>query len=475
MNTVEYFKHLNTVPHGSGNTKLISDLCVQFAKEHNYDYKQDDVNNVVIYVPATQGYETHEPVIIQGHMDMVCVKTPECTKDMSKEPIDIIDDGNILRADKTSLGGDDTIALAMAMALCGDESSKHPAMELVFTVDEETDMGGAKAFDANNLHSKRMLNLDSEVEGSFICGSAGSTLVIGAIPVKRESLGKVKYFNIAIDGLMGGHSGLEITKKRANAIRLLARVIYGVSMKYPVGVCEMYGGVVDNAIPVIAEAVIAVPEENADNAKRLAEKHEILFKAEFKEREPNLKVFVDEIEAPENYIDPVCCADTKKIMRHISSVPDGLRNCFEEFPEIAKTSSNLGICNLTKDGITYKSFVRSAVYEEREEVVELIKKMAEHDGGVIKIAGENPEWPYNRDSKIAAVAAEAYRELTGKEPELTVTHGGLETGIFASKIEDLDIVSIGPEIKEIHSPREEMEIASVNRTYELVKRILEKL
>ena len=336
----KFFKLLSSVPHGSGNTRAVSDICVLFAREKGLEYYQDELNNVVIYKDGTPGYRDEDYVILQGHLDMVCVKSADCTKDLSKVPVDIKTDGEFVWADKTSLGADDIIAPAIIMAILDDDSLKHPPICAVFTADEETGLTGAKGLDISRLKGKRMINIDSEIESDLTCGCAGAMRVDIVFPIVKETTASDDVFYcITVDGLLGGHSGLDISRHRANAIRLLARIIYGTALKWNIRLCSFSGGKFDNAIPDSAKAVIAVKKSDEESFSRLAIKHEILFKHEFDESDSNVKVHVEKCE--DDYAFCAVGRVTKSIMRSLSSVPDGCKKMNEYIPYLPSVTSRI--------------------------------------------------------------------------------------------------------------------------------------
>jgi len=472
MNCLDYFKQLCSVPHGSGNTKQVSDLLFSFCKEHSSECFQDEKGNVAAYKEGSAGRENEEPVILQAHMDMVCVADEGVTVDLSKEPIRLCDDGTYIWAEGTSLGADDGIGVAMIMAVLADGTLSHPPIEAVFTVDEETSMVGAGSFDISKLKGKRMINLDDETEGAITVGCAGGTRFDIVIPCLWEALQPTDVcYKVSISGLLGGHSGCDITEHRANAARLVARIFYGLSLKMGLRLCEFRAGRADNVIPSGAEAVIAVPEESIADFERLAKKHEVLFRKEY----PNEAGMTLSVERTARREKGVVIRHSKSMMRFLSSVPDGLRRMCEDFPDTARTSSNCGICTLEQKGMHIRMLLRSSLPEDMDELKDIVLKMAEHDGASLTEEGSYPAWVYRRESPLRSTAIDVFKDMNGKDAAVRVTHGGLETGLFDSKIEDFDCISMGPTITDIHSPREKMEIDSALRTYEWLTAILAKI
>ena len=474
QNVFKYFSLLSSVPHGSGNTKAVSDICVSFAKEKGLEYYQDELNNVVIYKDGTGVYTDDDYVILQGHLDMVCVKTEECTKDLSVDPVDLKTDGEFVWADMTSLGADDIIAPAMILSILDDDDLNHPPICAVFTSDEETGLLGANGIDITHIKGKRMINIDSEIESVVTCGCAGAMRVESMFPLIRETVTSDDvFYSITVDGLLGGHSGIDITKHRGNAVRLLARIIYGTTLKWNIRLCSFSGGLFDNAIPSSAKAVVAVNKSDEEAFAKLAMKHEILFRHEFSESDPDVKVHVNKIE----YDCDTCLVGrmTKSIMSSLSSVPDGCKKMNESFPELPSVSSNIGIAEMKNDKFNFVSLIRSNESEGKEEVFDQLKEMAEHDGAAVSVVSEYPEWEYNNDSYLKKLCIDTYREIFNKDMTVTVTHGGLETAVFSSKIHDLDVISIGPDIFDIHSVNEKLSVQSVGRIYSLICSMLSKM
>lgn len=467
----EYFELLSSVPHGSGNTKQIADICEQFAINHKLEYYRDNYNNIIIYKDASDGH-SGDPVILQGHLDMVCVKDPDSIKNLVIDPVDIKTDGTYVWADKTSLGADDVIAAAISLAILDDSSINHPPICAVFTSDEENGLNGARMLDKSRVTGKRMINLDSEGEGFITCGCAGGIRAVCSFPVIREPLGNDICYKITVNGLSGGHSGREIHKNKANAIRLLARLIYGVGLKWNVRICSFSGGEFDNAIPTAAEAVVAVSEKDSDDFVKLAKKHEKLFRYEYKTSDPDVQIDIQRINSEDHCI---VRSVSKSLMRCLSSVPDGLRKMNDELPDLPSVSSNIGIARLNETDFTFYTLIRSNESGKKEELFEIISSMIKHDGGTVTIENEYPEWVFRKESPLRNLCMSIGKELFNTDYRITATHGGLETGMFSAADPELDIISIGPELSDIHSVRERVEVSSVSRLYLLVREILRQI
>ena len=471
LSVFRYFEALSSVPHGSGNTKAISDICVEFAKRRGLLCYHDEYNNVVIYKEGSAGREAEEPVIIQGHLDMVCAKHPDDPMDMSVEPIKLVVDGDYLRAEKTSLGGDDTIAVAMALAILDSRSLSHPPIEAVFTTDEETGMFGAAGLDVSVLRGKRMLNIDSEEEGVFTAGCSGGMRANCGIPVVREKYGDgLVSYNVTVSGLLGGHSGCDIDKERGSSTRLISRFLYKASKLLPLRLIDLQGGEFDNVIPSKTTATVAVSGIDSDKFEKLAAEYDGIYKHELSVSDPGVTLNACKSSGK---ADTLTVKDTEKLLTALYIMPQGIQNMSSDIKGLVQTSLNMGIIKLEKDCLKYSFAVRSSVLSQKKELLDRITAITELAGGSVSTHGEYPGWEYKKISPLRDAALAAYRDVYGKEAVITATHGGLECGLFADKIPGLDCISYGPELHDIHSVNERLGIASVKRTYDLTCRILE--
>jgi len=465
----EYFERLCSVPHGSGNTKLISDLCATMAGELGLKYRQEPCNNVIIWKDGSKGYENAEPVIMQGHMDMVCVKTDDCTKDLAAEGLDLVTDGEWLWADKTSLGGDDCIALAIIYAILADDSLPHPPIEAVFTVDEETGLEGAFSVDLSDLRGRMLLNLDSEEEGVFTVSCAGGANVGCFMPGRAVALTGEKPYLVRISGLLGGHSGTEIHKGRANANNLMARVLYNAMERFPgLRINDIRGGRFHNVICPLNEALVAVPQDKAKAFEVFLRGFEAVLKNEYAGCDDGLKLGCE----PADFDKAMDIATSARMLRTLLVLPQGVQAMNADFPGLVQTSLSLGVMGMEEDGLHFSLSVRSCIASQKQMIVQRIKAIMELCGGVAEVYGVYPGWQYKRDSVLRDKVAEAYRNVSGREGKITATHGGLECGILAEKLPGLDAVSLGPDLLDIHSFNERLNIPSTQRLYELVCEVL---
>ena len=463
----QFFELLCSVPHGSDNIWQISNLCCDFAKQRNLRYVQDEVGNVIIYKDASPGFEGRPTVIIQGHMDMVTVKTPDCTIDLEKDGLRLNTDGNFIWADGTSLGADDGIALAMAMAVLDSDDIAHPPIEAVFTINEETGMDGAHFLDVSKLSGRLMLNLDSEDEGIITAGCAGGVKVDASFNVKR-SKDYVHAARIAIYGLTGGHSGAEIQKGRANSNVLMGRLLAQLG---DIRLISMKGGEKDNAIA--NKTICQIALSNFDAAKRIVEKFESEVKSEYAETDPDLTVkFVDEGFNNSGTIDLI---SSRRIIKTMVEIPDGVQSMSEDIHGLVQTSLNFGILNL-KDYRAEMSFcLRSSVGAEKQALEDKLKSIITSNKGKAESRGAYPAWEYKKESELRNKAVAAFEAVYGKKPEISVIHAGLECGLFSGKIAELDCISFGPDIHDIHTTKEKLDVASTERTWSFLLEILKSL
>lgn len=464
-----YFEKICSIPHGSRNTKAISDYLVSFAREQGISYVQDELNNVLMFQEGTCGMENHPPVILQGHMDMVCQKDGDCPIDMETQGLDVTHDGNCVFAKGTTLGGDDGIAVAFALALAADKAIAHPPLEIVITVDEETGMYGAAGIDLSMLKGRMMLNIDSEDEGIFTVACAGGAR--STIRVKAER--KPVYgpcVKLVVDGLQGGHSGVEIHKNRANASKVMGEFLRRINEKTPLALTAFGGGSKDNAIPRRCEATFVALGNDLEFINNIATQLQNEIRQNY--AEPDAVVDAFNVEAMGG--NAVSAEDSKKLIELICAVPNGVQAMSTQIPGLVQTSLNLGIAKLEEDlRLTFS--VRSSVNREKEELLTRLRTLAQEYSGSYSQKGEYPAWEYREESKLRDTMVGVYAEMFDKQAEVVAIHAGLECGLLGEKLPGLDCVSIGPEMHDIHTSREKLGIASVGRTWEFVKAVLKAL
>ena len=466
---LRYFEQLCAIPHGTRNTKAVSDWCVAFARERGLEHYQDAFHNVIIIREATPGYEAAEPVILQGHLDMVCEKEPGCPKDMEREGLDLaVEDGFVL-ARETTLGSDDGIAVAMALAILDDASIPHPRLEVVLTTEEEIGMLGAAALDVSPLRGRQLLNLDSEAEGVFTAGCAGGATAVIDIPVKREPFTGESLF-ITVSGLTGGHSGIEINRGRANAVVLLGRILDAIGRATTMRLCSVSGGSKDNAIPVSACATLVV--ENRGRAAAACRRMEEVFRREYAVADGAITVSA---QSGQDAGVPMDADITRRALTLLQCAPNGVQEMSREVEGLVQTSLNLGILTTSADSVRASFCVRSNINSQKEMLLRRLELLSAVFGGTFSISGDYPAWEYSADSPLRRLMAEVFAEQCGHAPTVEVIHAGVECGLLADKLSGLDCVSIGPDLTEIHTPRERMHIASVQRTWALLTETLRRL
>ena len=466
-----YFEELSQIPHGSGNTKAISDYCVAFAKARGLQVWQDEANNVVIVKEASAGYENAPAVILQGHLDMVCEKDPGCPLDMARDSISLQTDGQWIWAEGTTLGGDDGIAIAMAMAVLGDDTLPHPRLEAVFTTDEETGMTGAKALDVSMLQSRLLLSMDSDKEGVLTVACAGGIRVNCRLPLEWEENSGV-LCTLEITGLAGGHSGMAIHKGRANANVLMGRLLYALGRELPLQLVSLSGGMADNAIAANAVCTVLVPQDKADRVAAVAAAYEQVFRREYLVADPGLAVSFA-AEAPCR-VQAVTAAASARAAAMLMALPNGVQTMSTDIPGLVQTSLNLGMLRMEDKTLVCTCGVRSSLATEKAMVCSRIESIGALAGSEVEYAGDYPAWEYQKNSAFRDLVVDAYQKQTGKAPVIQIAHAGLECGIFSNKLPGLDCVALGPNLMDTHTPRERMEVASVSRTYALLLELLRR-
>lgn len=464
-----FFEEMCQIPHGTFDTKRISDYCVAFAKERGLEVIQDEANNVIIRKPGTAGYEESEPVIIQGHIDMVCEKTADSKHDFKTDGLDLYVEDGYLKARDTTLGGDDGIAVAMAMALLDSDDIPHPPIEALFTVDEEDGMGGAHAIDLTQLKGRKLINLDSEEEGILTTGCAGGIQYVTEIPVEREvrdgSLVKIR-----IHGLLGGHSGAEIHKQRGNSHKMMGRLLYHIAREIPFRLVSVGGGSKDNVIALDTSAELLADKEQASAILDMANDMAAIWKAEFMGEEPGLTVDteVSKVSGCRAFGE----ASTEHVITYLELCPNGLVEFSRKLEGVVETSLNTGVVETKEDCVRTVCMIRSSVESRKHQLKEQMELCAKASGGAGRVVGEYPAWQYDPDSELRRIMVDTYRELYGSEPVVSVIHAGLECGLFLGKRSDLDCVSCGPNVLDVHSVNEKLEIASTQRSWDYLKAIL---
>ena len=459
----DIFEEISKIPRGSGNTKAIADYLVKFAKDRGLEFYRDESDNVVIKKAATEGYESRPAVILQGHTDMVLASADGSVAKMEKDGVTLLVDGDFLHADGTTLGADDGIAVAYALTLLDSKDIPHPKIEAIFTSDEEIGLLGAAALDCSVLESKILINIDSDDEGIFTAGCAGGRRVDIALPVKRDSLSGDK-FTLIIDGLKGGHSGVDINKCRTNAAKRIAEYLSSID---GIKLVSLKGGIADNAIPAMAEAEF-VCDMSIDEISLLADKIKASLPEEAeKENVTLIKSGKAEIGVTE--------ADTKKLFTLIKELPSGIINMSEDVEGQVETSLNLGIMKLCEDSLELSFSLRSSKNEKKQSLSERVEAIAKSFGAGVKSHGDYPGWDYKKDSHLRDTICKVYFEKYGKEAKVITIHAGLECGLFSDKIPGLDCISMGPDAYDIHTPDERLSVSSTVRVFEFILDLLKNI
>lgn len=464
-----FFEEINQIPRGTFNTKAISDYCVDFADKRGLAVIQDEWNNVIIKKPGTAGYEQSEPVILQGHLDMVCEKTADSDHDFMKDPIEMYVEDGYVKAKDTTLGADNGIAVAMALAILDSQDIPHPPLEVLFTIDEEVGMTGALNVDLSPLEGKMLLNLDSEEEDVLTAGCAGGFRFIYHLPIEKTNVNGSKV-ELEICGLKGGHSGVEIHKQRGNANKLAGRMLYHIKKAADFSLLEINGGSKDNVITSGNKSVIVTKE--TETVKAAAAEMLAAWKAEFGADEPGLDIKVTVLE--EGSYDAMTAETLKKIIQFLVNCPNGVDEYSRHLPGLVETSDNLGVVATENDQVKFMILTRSGVASKLQEFKERYMCFAESLGGSYEFDAEYPAWTFKAESKVREITLDAFEHVYGKRPEVTEIHAGLECGLLSGHKPELDCISFGPNMIDVHSYNERLEIASAERIWKALKEILKR-
>ncbi|MTI67059.1 MAG: aminoacyl-histidine dipeptidase [Firmicutes bacterium] len=470
----EFFEELTKIPRCSGNEKKVSDYLVNFAKERNLEVIQDEALNIVIKKPATKGYENAKRVILQGHMDMVCEKNKDTKHDFSKDPLNLRIKDELLMATGTTLGADNGIAVAYCLALLDSNDIPHPPLEVLVTTEEETGMGGAQKLDPDSVNGDILINIDSEEEGVFLVSCAGGVRTKAKLPIEWTNKDENKNsYTIKIRGLKGGHSGMEINKGRGNSNKIMGRILYNLNGCLEFDLAEVNGGAKMNAIPREADAIVLVDKENKEKLINEIGKWDNILKNELKAADPNVSVVVDE-----------CKKEVKKTFNKITKesiislynlIPNGIETMSMEIKGLVESSTNLGVVTTYKNEIVLESATRSSIESLKSRIVEKTSLAAKVTGAEFVTNDPYPAWQYNSESKIRDLFVKVYKEKFGVKPEITAIHAGLECGLFREKLGDLDMISLGPDMHDVHTPDENLSISSTKKTWEFLLDVLKEI
>ena len=465
------FEQLCAIPHGSGNTKAISDYLVRFAAARGLRHIQDEYNNVIIFCPGTPGYEAAAPVILQGHMDMVCETAPDCAKDMTSEGLDLFVNGDTIGARGTTLGGDDGIAVAMALAILDADDIPHPPLEVVLTVDEETGLTGAFGLGEGMLTGKYLVNLDSEDEGEIFIGCAGGLDTLGTFHYTPEPApAGLVWFRIHLFGLKGGHSGDDIEKGRGNSNKLLNRYLSYGTAAFALRLADFNGGNLRNAIPREASALFGVPVEYVKPMLAYFETYKADVLAEYAVTEPTFEITLAEEQAPAEVVD---LATQRRLLDAICGLPNGVLAMSHAVEGLVETSTNLASVKFPERGvIVVTTSQRSSVGSARDEAAASVEAVLRLAGADVIHSDGYPGWNPNPDSYLLRLTEKTYQDLFDQAPKVRAIHAGLECGLFLEKYPHLEMVSFGPTLRGVHSPDERLEIATVDKFWKLLSGVI---
>lgn len=464
-----HFEEISKIPRESYNEKAISDYLVEFGKKLNLETYQDKYYNVILRRKASEGYEDAPGIVIQGHMDMVCEKESDSNHDFKKDPIDLIVDGNRLRANKTTLGGDNGIAIAMGMAILEDESIKCGTIELLATTSEEIDLNGALSLEPNVLKGKMLINIDSEDEGVVTVGSAGGVEIDILLPIEKENLSDINLYTLSLEKLQGGHSGVEINQKRGNANKILVEVLHNLKTLTDYSLIEVLGGSKDNAIPRSGKVVLASSKDIKDIVTKVANEVKERYSSFEKEMSFTLEITTAK---------DISAFSTKTLnsyIKTIEEIPTGVNTWMKEYPEIVESSDNLAIVKTLDENINIIVSLRSSDPEVLKELKDKIASILKENNASFEFSAGYPEWKFRAESKLREKALEVYKKLYNEDMKVEVIHAGLECGAISQNYPDIDFISVGPNLRDVHTPSEYLEIDSTERVYNYVVELINSL
>lgn len=469
----KYFEEISQIPRGSGNEKSISDYLVSVAKKLNLEVIQDKALNVIIKKPGTEGYENSETVILQGHMDMVCEKNKGTDHDFQKDPLKLRVVDDMVYATDTTLGADNGIAVAYALAILESTDIPHPPIEVLITTDEETGMSGAMAISKEHINGKILLNLDNEEEGHLLVSCAGGIRSKHTLNVTLEDAGDYDNFlHIAVRGLKGGHSGMEINKERGNSNKIMGRILKSLlSLDYKL--VSVNGGSKNNAIPREADAIIALKSEGVAKAKELINNWNPILLNELKTQDPGVNISI--LENTENVEKVLTKESTEKTVNLLYLIPNGINSNSVEIKNLVESSTNLGVVTTEGNKVEFDSAIRSSVASLKDEIVLRSKTIAELIGADFETTAGYPEWQYDNESKVRGICQDVYKRMYGKDAKIVAIHAGVECGLFNEKLGKLDMISFGPDLYDVHTPQEHMSITSVKNVWDYLLEVLKAL
>ena len=467
----KYFEEISQIPRGSGNEKEISDYLRKFGEDLGLETIQDEALNIIIRKPATKGYENAPGVVLQGHMDMVCEKNKGTNHDFTKDPLQLRIDGDYIYATDTTLGADNGIAVAMGLAVLASNDIEHPALEVLVTVDEEAGMSGAMALDGNLVKGKYILNLDSEEEGHLLVSCAGGVTALSTIPVefKDADSSKVAY-SLEIKGLLGGHSGMDIIKQRANSNKLLGRLLNLISIDFDLAKVE--GGSKNNAIPRESDCVLMINPSDKETFISDVERITATFKHEFSTSDAGLEVICNETTSPSKVLN---CDSKSRVISMLNIIPNGIQTMSMDIENLVESSTNIGVLRTTDSAVTFECAVRSSVGSLKTDITNRMELLTKQLNGTLQLISDYPAWEYAKNSQLEKMCIDAYKNLTGNEPIIMALHAGLECGLLLEKMPHAEAISFGPNMYDVHTPNEHLSISSTENTWKFLLAVLKSM
>lgn len=467
----KFFEDITKIPHGSGNTSKLAQYCLDFAKDRRLKAVKDDAGNVIIYADGTKGYEASEPIILQGHLDMVCETTAESDIDMETCGIKVCTDGEFIWADGTTLGADNGIAIAYILAILDSDDIPHPPIEALFTVDEEIGMVGARALDISLLKGKKLINIDSEEEGILTVSCAGGVRAYCDIPLNfTQTESNMTAYKIEVKGLLGGHSGIDINKHRKNSNILMGRVLQHISRTAEFFITDVKGGKKTNVIPQQAQCIICFDRADEKQIEKSVAEFDKIIRREISLYEPKVSVTAEKCELPLTHSD---IEGTRKIIFTLMQIPNGVQSMSPDMPNMVQTSLNCGEVTLTDNILKMAFFIRSNASTGKQLTVQKLISFIDYLDGSIEFRSDYPAWEYKADSPLRDTMVKAYEEVYSDSPKISALHAGLECGILSARFGDADMVSFGPDMFDVHTPKERVNIASVARCWSFLLKVLE--
>lgn len=467
----KYFEEISQIPRGSGNEKEISDYLRKFGEDLGLETIQDEALNIIIRKPATKGYENAPGVVLQGHMDMVCEKNKGTNHDFTKDPLQLRIDGDYIYATDTTLGADNGIAVAMGLAVLASNDIEHPALEVLVTVDEEAGMSGAMALDGNLVKGKYILNLDSEEEGHLLVSCAGGVTALSTIPVEFTDADSSKVaYSLEIKGLLGGHSGMDIIKQRANSNKLLGRLLNLISIDFDLAKVE--GGSKNNAIPRESDCVLMINPSDKETFISDVERITATFKHEFSTSDPGLEVICNETTSPSKVLN---CDSKSRVISMLNIIPNGIQTMSMDIENLVESSTNIGVLRTTDSAVTFECAVRSSVGSLKTDITNRMELLTKQLNGTLQLISDYPAWEYAKNSQLEKMCIDAYKNLTGNEPIIMALHAGLECGLLLEKMPHAEAISFGPNMYDVHTPNEHLSISSTENTWKFLLAVLKSM